>query len=155
MKLLSTSLLLFISIFSNGQSVDSLKKYSYTIFGYNLKTMPFPFSASGTAFFIKRNNSIFLITAKHVLTGCEKGVKPKEMPDYMNIYLPERDTILGIDIRAIKDTATCFTKVEDGLDVIVVRVDNFWKKYIAKARIHRRRKHDQQSLLWPRRPRPL
>lgn len=111
-------------------TVDSLKKYSYTIFGYNLKTTPILFGASGTAFFINRNNSIFLITAKHVLTGCEKGVKAKEMPDFMNVYLPERDTVLTIDNRIIKDTATCYEKIEDGLDVIVVKIDNFWKPYI-------------------------
>jgi hypothetical protein len=130
MRFIGTFFLLAICISSNGQPADSLKKYSYTIFGYNVETMPFPFSASGTAFFIKKNNSIFLITSKHVLTGCENGVKLKEMPDYMNVYIPEHDTILTIDIRTIKDTAMCFAKVEDGLDVIVVKIADFWRTYI-------------------------
>jgi hypothetical protein len=133
MKILIIILLLSTSIITYSQPADSLRKYSYTIFGCNLKTMPFPFTASGTAFFIKRNNSIFLITAKHLLTGCEKGVKTKEMPDFMSVYLPEKDTLLNIDIRLIKDTVTCFEKVEDGLDVIVIKLDNFWKSYISNT----------------------
>src|SRR6185312_8202708 len=101
------TLLLFTNTYcQSNNAFDSLKKYSYFIEGINFKTGAI---ATGTGFFIRtRNNVIYLITAKHVLSGCTDSlVKFKEMPNYMNVFLDKNGTVILINIAVIKDTSQC------------------------------------------------
>jgi hypothetical protein len=84
MKKLIAIACLLISIHSVSQgNQDSLSKYSYQVFGFT----PPKYSFFGTGFFIKNKNSLYFITAKHVLTGCTHGNQFGHFPNKMNVMI--------------------------------------------------------------------
>lgn len=135
MKILITILFLFIGFFSVGQSADSLKKYTYYIAAQQPINDTINSALQGTGFFVRDNGRLFLVTAKHVLTGCQNKLndtctpptKPQYYPDFANVYLTKDGTptskSIFLDIRIIKDTANCASQ---GLnpDIIVCEVQN-------------------------------
>lgn len=64
-----------------------------------------------TAFFIRMQNRLFLITASHVLTGCKRNGKDPASPNefYVPIYtnLKDFEGMIKIDAKPIKDTFIC------------------------------------------------
>jgi hypothetical protein len=110
---------------------DTLKKYSYKLQGfstgqYNGLTMVRRWS--GTVFFIRSVNQLYLVTAKHVLSGCDNSdsVKLKNFPDEMLVEV-SRDKhfnkLLKINSAIIRDTSACLsTKLYP--DVIAVKIDD-------------------------------
>jgi hypothetical protein len=84
--------------------IDSLSKYTYLIYGEKSGKM-----AIGSCFFIRKGGRLFLVTAKHVLSGCgDNSVKEALYPDAVKIINnPEQKIIFKLDISNIKDTATC------------------------------------------------
>lgn len=96
-------------------SADSLGKYSYPLIALNNN-----YFGGGTCFFIKKNSSFYLVSAKHNVLGCDDfGNLDPEFPDQL---------IVGL-IKDIKHSFTIDTKVErgkvscKGFDVYVKKID--------------------------------
>jgi len=123
MKLVLILLVLFVAYNSKEQqqnnsetiinNVDSLAKYSYLIFGYNvLKHTSEGDSINfiiGTCFFVQDNDITFLVSAKHVLTGWNTDSSKKTIPypDTLCIRLYDSQgniIFVPIRIKRIKDT---------------------------------------------------
>lgn len=124
MKTLITILFLSVSIVTNSQPADSLKKYSYYLMGY-LPTDTGIISGGGTGFFIKRNNELFLITAKHVLSGCDGFKKPDKYPDVFNAVEKDKDLVIPFSTYLVRDTALCLPFHQDP-DIIAIKIDKKW-----------------------------
>lgn len=106
------------------QNMDStdLRKYSYFISGDTILGIG-KGHVQGTGFFIKRNDKIFFVCAKHTLSGCnDHNEKDPGTPNLMDIHLANGDSI-KIDVKAIKDTAPCLPIVLDP-DIFVVSIDS-------------------------------
>jgi hypothetical protein len=126
-------ILLLFPLYCSAQvedAINSLKKYSYQIYGlYALINKPLETNTTGgTCFFFKKNNTLFLITAKHVLVGCvdssSNSKKADFFPNRMYVALSKdaKDTLI-INTSTIRDTAKCPTMFNDP-DVIVIPVIN-------------------------------
>src|SRR6185312_4251924 len=105
------TLLLFTNTYcQSNNAFDSLKKYSYFIEGINSKDGVI---ATGTGFFIRTKDSlIYLITAKHVLSGCNDSLlKFKGMPPIMYVFLDLNGNIIPINTNRIKDTSQCLPMI--------------------------------------------
>jgi hypothetical protein len=123
-------LLLLIPLFSLSQSqekIDSLKKYTYFIYGkYGVNN-----AIVGSGCFVKSNGKTFVVSNKHVLTAWDgkKNMKKDSFPDTMwvKIPLPEANNFyeLPINSKAISDTITGNTFFKDP-DVFV------WEVFIPK-----------------------
>ncbi len=112
-------------------SVDALEKYSYKLAGFLLPSQEDSIVSviSGTGFFIKKENQLFLITAKHVITGCENDAKPLVHPSNITIWSPINGIIGNLDISLIKDTSICLP-FQDDPDVIAIKVNNEWRNSV-------------------------
>ncbi len=114
--------LICISVFSqvNKLPADSLAKYSYPITGV------YPIFGGGTGFFIKRNNHLYLVTAKHVINGCDGTGKKNEL--YADILLignkEDQRHSFTIDNRVLRKVLPC-----GGLDMYVKRIDSTFIPY--------------------------
>lgn len=114
MKILLFIFLPFAVASQSNKDLDSLKQYSYRTFGYyerpaeNGKDTGTG-SCGGTVFFVKKYEHIFLITAKHVLTGCEDEGKPKLFCDRLFIITNKtgRPELSYIDTKQYRDTSAC------------------------------------------------
>lgn len=110
----------------NSQSnSDSLSKYSYSIMGFSSKGN-FGVPYSGTAFFIRNGSSVFLITAKHVLSGCDDGNRKMPFfPDVMNVMVLDRNDssggVINVNIEKIKDSIVCHESFLDS-DFIALKI---------------------------------
>ena len=105
MRLLFISLLFLSSDLFSQDPADSLAKYSYSIIG----VMPSLSVVFGSGFFLRNNGFIYFITAKHVLTGCDKGLIPDRFPDEMTIYLTNSTSTILIPTKQIKEKSPCYT----------------------------------------------
>lgn len=126
---------LFLPLFSYSQSNDDsliLSKYSYFVSGFETLEIKNDTnhvqltSSSGTCFFIRSNNELYLVTAKHVLTGCDSS-KPLLHPNKMGVWLTGQNLTesqqLYINTGKIRDTAICMPLYDDP-DIIVLKVKN-------------------------------
>lgn len=126
-------LLTFISCGLNEKALtqsipsDSLIKYSYRTHGY-VETDSGIVKASGTGFFYKYKNKLYFITAKHNLSGCIQAngtvFKDSVHPNSLMIMSGTKEEgFASIDIRIIKDTASCLP-VESYPDIIAVPINS-------------------------------
>ena len=118
----SATLLLLMSFYLNAftQNQDSLIKYSHLVYGDTLIDGKNLGQAQGTGFFVHWNDSTYLVTSKHTLSGCGDGnVKENIYPSTMRVWAISQSNVLGLPINnaIIKDTATCEHFVLDA-DVI-------------------------------------
>ena len=109
------NLLAFISIliiFSDCVAQDdfcNLSKYSYLVVGfYDIKIVDDyqSFKATqGTCFFVRKNNKLFLISAKHLLTSWNPETSTKNMlyPDKLNLRLFDTNDKVQFYVLDIKD----------------------------------------------------
>src|SRR5687768_15135590 len=65
---------------------DSLKKYTYSLLGFKVSGN-YTYQAFGSGFFYRHSGGLYLITAKHVLSGCLDTAKIKNHPDVINILI--------------------------------------------------------------------
>lgn len=95
---------------------DSLRKYTYFIMGFKIdrSTDSILGMVEGSAFFLKKSEKMFFVTAKHVLHGFNNYCqKLPNSPDTLTILMHDKNgkaifsNPLLIDIRKIKDTSTC------------------------------------------------
>lgn len=106
---------------------DSLAKYSYSIVGFTLPKG----GAFGSGFFIKNKNSLYLVTAKHVLTGCGNyGVELDNMPKSMNVFIKGPPLqAFNINTEIIKKDIPCKESFYDS-DFIVTIISNQFSNYV-------------------------
>ncbi|HLX93402.1 MAG TPA: hypothetical protein VKR32_17075 [Puia sp.] len=108
-----------------------MKKYSYHVFGFYIR-QPMQLDSAGnvlggetggTCFFIRKNGELFLITAKHVLTGCDSLEKVKNFPSSLMIWVSPNSSfrIAQFDVSIIRDTASCLP-IPLSPDEIVIRI---------------------------------
>lgn len=121
-------LLLFNKSFSQKQNdFDSLRKYSYSILGYLVKN-GHVFPEGGTCFFIRKHQRIFLITAKHVVSGCEGAFKDKYYPKVLTLYIEDSSgnpiSFIPINISKIIDTTSCTDSLSAGIIVFEIKDTN-------------------------------
>src|SRR5260221_7511580 len=102
-----TALKLFAQ-YAEGYRPDTVMKYSYAVSGtYTDPRNPMTVTHyTGSGFFVRANEKIFFVTARHVISGCrEKAGATKNFPDTMNIFLHDENgnplpAVIPIDIRA-------------------------------------------------------
>ena len=121
-------LLLFTTkIFCQKQiGLDSLRKYSYSLLGYKLLNNQL-IPVGGSCFFIRKANRIFLVTARHVVNGCEGAVKDKFFPKTIQLTiedLPSNEgelpfTFLTINISEVIKNTPCNNS---NLDIIAFEI---------------------------------
>lgn len=97
---------------------DSLIKYSYTLLGFSNS----PKASSGTGFFIKNNNVLFLVTAQHTFYDCDT-IHHKHSPrvKYGVVYIPSPFNVFQFSIPEKSDT--CLGQERD-LDLLVIKLGN-------------------------------
>jgi hypothetical protein len=120
-------LLLFIGSTAHSQILlNPLKKYSYYLTG-SKSNYAMSFTMAGTAFFIRQGNSLYLITAKHIINGCVNNQKQPFYPETIFIWLHDSSNTEGIavpiDISKIRDTLKCPTLPDDA-DVIALKMSD-------------------------------
>lgn len=128
-KLIFTFIIIFPFISNCQQYVDSLKKYSYHIIGFGIlnntdnKSLPNENITDGTVFFIRKNEHLFLVTAKHVLSGCDSLTKDKNHPSTMVVWISNDETskLMSLNVSVIKDTSSCLPFALSP-DIIVVEI---------------------------------
>jgi hypothetical protein len=132
MKYLIFYLLVFVSqnVLSqnNSGSIDSLKMYSYNFLGFKVFPPDKVKPAGGTGFFFRKDNRLFFVTAKHVLSGClNDSTKDKDFPDTMNIVLHSQkkhiEGIFQISATEISNSIACNT-IRNDPDIIVVELNS-------------------------------
>jgi len=96
---------------------DSLRKYSYSLLGFSNS----PNADFGTCFFVKQNDNLFLVTAKHTLYNCDTVAK-KEYPafKYGVVFIPDPFNTIQFSVPQTIDT--CFG-IERDTDLLVLKVD--------------------------------
>jgi V8-like Glu-specific endopeptidase len=107
-------LLLYLNAFSQNDT-DSLSKYSYLITGDHIHNGSI--ANSGTCFFIRKNSRIFLVTAKHVVSGCQGANKDSFYNKALILSIKDSTGIpkyfTTIDISKIADTCSCVDSTGD------------------------------------------
>jgi hypothetical protein len=85
------------------------------------------FEGGATCFFIKYKNIMYLVTAKHVLSGCENvNTKIKSFPDMHYVFLGNYLHSIPINTKETKRILPC-----SGLDLVIIKiVDTPIYKYI-------------------------
>jgi hypothetical protein len=105
---------------------ESLSKYSYLIFGTKIREELNRFyTFQGTCFFIRWEKQLYLITAKHVLSGNNTGdQKENNHPAIMEVCVKDSASLTKIPINtnAINDTLCCGL-YKDYSDFCVIKVD--------------------------------
>ena len=136
MKSMIIAILLLQSLISFSQNdYDSLRKYSYYIVGSydNLDSgvVVSTGKITGTGYFIRHDNSMFFITAKHVLAGtdelCNKKI-PADDAGLMTISLVNdagiiQPELITLNVKAIRDTAAC-SYLQNSPDIISYEIYN-------------------------------
>ena len=96
---------------------DSLSKYSYSLLGFSNS----PNADFGTCFFIKQNDNLFLVTAKHTLYNCDTRTKKEYSAfKYGIVFIP--DPFNAIQFSVPQTIDTCFGIARD-TDLLVLKVD--------------------------------
>jgi hypothetical protein len=88
-------------------SIDSLKKYSCYISGYNGESL-----IKGTGFFVRTNDKNFFITSKHLISPYDTSCNQLQSPNYWTIFMPDtagngKFTSLKIDLKKTQNAITC------------------------------------------------
>ena len=102
---------------------DSLKKYSYLVSGIINDHS----AVIGTGFFIKKNASVYFITAAHVVTGWNALEKKwnKDDPDTFFVKLTDKatgeDVLCSIDVSASKKRLVPFS-IWDKPDIFIYKI---------------------------------
>jgi len=112
--------LFLISIgYTHGQAnYDTLRKYSYFIIGFKNVGDDKLAPGSGTGYFLRKENDLFFITAKHVICPCDykdtckPSIKREQYPDLMEIYLSQKNGMFNyksipLYIKPYRDTCKC------------------------------------------------
>ena len=104
-------LLLFNKSFSQKQNdFDSLRKYSYSLIGFSNEGLQMH-PHGGTCFFVRKKSKIFLVTAKHVVNGCEGTYKNSYYPKMLTLAILDSNetpkAFIQVDISKIIDTTSC------------------------------------------------
>jgi hypothetical protein len=116
-------------IAQGAKNIDNFKNYSYKIQGYSMSRrkdgMQVLHRVNGTVFFIRKNSELFLITAKHILSGCNNdSSKINNYPSAMFIDLSKDSSgsrLLKLNSSIISDTCKCLSS-KTYPDVIAVRI---------------------------------
>src|SRR4051794_33158022 len=91
---------------NNFRIFDSLQHYSYRLLGFSVSgNRLYPFG--GTCFFIRKNKKIFLVTAKHVVTGCVDSGKADNLPSKLSVYIYDSS---GSEPKSLPIEISSFTK---------------------------------------------
>lgn len=110
MKILPILLLLLVGHLSFAQTknkADSLSKYSYSLYFWGQKDS-FYTACIGTCFFVKKNNKIFLVTAKHNLTNRDDSCNDLRIKNDDTVFLVLKNCKeLPINVSIVRDTSTC------------------------------------------------
>lgn len=106
----------------------SFREYSYNLMGVSNKESNFV-KSSGTGFFYENKSGLYLITAKHVITGCDYSKKDDNMPHFVNLFLPQLEDFINIYVKSIQDTAACALPSID-LDVIAIKMPDSCKNRV-------------------------
>jgi V8-like Glu-specific endopeptidase len=116
--------LLLICFSSFGQNnSDSLNKYSYAIIGLD-KTQ----TLLGSGFFIKNNNSLYFITAKHCFVNCDSiGFINSDMIMVINRFNPDKS--FAINTKPIKLKYPCHGTYFDS-DYVAIPINIQMSKYV-------------------------
>ena len=134
------------SILSYGQD-DTLAKYSYCIWGLQMK--PTPHSISGTGFFVRNNGKLLFVTANHVVSAWkENGKKDEDFPNQMTIWATNQDGTINysqqilIDITNVKKYAPfpvgavvpdiVSLEVFVPTDIVIYSLENYFSAYYPK-----------------------
>lgn len=110
---------------------DTLSKYSYDLFTY-LATNNGVLPTAGTGFFIRANNKIFLITANHVLCGCDDNLK--KMSPYPNLWnilnldVTDNGKLISLNTKYFRDTCTCLA-ISKKSDIAIHEMDSKYYNY--------------------------
>lgn len=128
MKILHVLLLLLVGHLCFSQKVnkpDSLEKYSYTVMGFNGT----PNGAFGTCFFMKDQESIYFITAKHTFYDCDSSSNKIVRKYSQAILVPDGNTPINILIPPSRMIDTCLSMDKD-TDLLVIKIDKKWERYL-------------------------
>ena len=92
---------------SSSSSIDSLKKYSYYISGYNGESL-----IKGTGFFVRANDKLFFITSKYLISPYDTLCNPLQSPNYWTIFIPDtpgkgKFKSMKIDLQKTQNAITC------------------------------------------------
>jgi len=102
-------------------TTDSLKKYSYLIYGNKKLKIQ-----NGTGFFIRYKGTLYFVTARHVITGCrEEGEKIKYQPDTMNLLNKHKLSSYPIYVKEIYEKSVCYPQYVE-LDIEAFKIDSRW-----------------------------
>lgn len=124
MKLIILFICLPLSLFSQPKH-DSLGKYSYPVFVFANEYL-----INGTGFFYKKSESLYLITAMHVVSGYDSvGNKPNYSSDSLNIIIKDLGAYLRLNISHMLDKHNYNYKKENA-DICVIKVPDSWDKYV-------------------------
>lgn len=108
-------LLSFYLLSTSAFSQNWLSKYSYPLIGFDGIE-----SNAGTCFFIKYHKSIYLVTAKHNVSGCDNdSTKSKRFPDFEYAYLGNFHDSVVINTNLLKAILPC-----NGVDLFVYKVED-------------------------------
>ncbi|MCK9404717.1 MAG: hypothetical protein M0Q26_15090 [Chitinophagaceae bacterium] len=127
-----TLILVLLFLASCGQknniSGDSLGRYSYQVFTIELKKAVMDF---GTCFFIKRNDGLYLITARHIFIHCDSITNKQKYPyDIAQVYIPNSpQQMVPIPLNKPSDTCSCLSEEKDA-DLTVIKMDNSLIPYV-------------------------
>ncbi len=103
-----------IGLSQSSKDLQSLTSYSYYI--NNLVNEAGQIGVyNGSVFFIRKNQKTYLVTAKHVLSGCKNyQYKDRIAPDFLAVYLEHKSIpkMTGVQTKKIKDTSDCVTLLQ-------------------------------------------
>lgn len=105
-----------------GQS-DSLSKYSYPLLGFSTDSGKFS-PSGGTCFFIRSNGKIFLVTARHVITGCGIATNRNDYPEQFTIIgsLTAGVNFIPINVKGAKTLFPCPDTLLNDPDIFAMEV---------------------------------
>lgn len=104
---------------------DSLSKYSYDLLAF-LPTNNGVLPAAGTGFFIRTQNKIFLITANHLLCGCDDNLQKiapyPQMWNILNKNIIDGGNLISINTSHFRDTCSCLP-IPKKSDIAILEMD--------------------------------
>lgn len=122
MKLILLVLLSTLIHCSGYSQQDTLSKYSYPLLGFD--TVSFT-PAMGTCFFIKIDKRVFLVTARHVITGCGVANNTKNYPEIFTVITGfSNSPLISINVKGIKNHFPCPDTLLNDPDIIAVEVND-------------------------------
>jgi hypothetical protein len=115
---LMTFMSLILACKAQGNNYDSLRKYSYFVYGlYNENPLAgTALMADGSGYFYRKDGMLFFVSAKHVLSGCNSnGVsyhRTSNYPSQLAILLNDSNGhasngVVYINTQKIMDTCNC------------------------------------------------